>query len=232
MKWIEDAPDFAPAQAPICSERSKRQSIRKLLLVPPPPRAADGIQKTSETASQEEEPPVQAYLHLQLLFGEWLQRKHITQLTDSFCGLGKEMPLKQVVWNGLSSEEPPKMTMEDAGRMFLAGARRKSSARRHELLRIPPIKTELQSGEITTASTDAQHSDETLVDQLFHSPVGLEVPQITFENADIRTDKFHADVGTYITVSGWHKSASSLLLGLLLGLTVAHSKELIRVWRR
>ncbi len=227
MQKIESSEDLAAGQSPVCSERGRKQSLYKLTLVPLPASTDSPTQPPPDSPDQELETPVHAYLQLQLLFGNCPQSKHISQLTRHLCELGIDIPLKQVLWKGLS---PYKMSFPDVAMKWRDIARRKSIAKKHEMQQ--NLDQQDDSGEMVTPMIDPQHSDETLVDTSVTLPMTLKVPQLLVENADIHPRPIESAIMSRYMFTKWQQSVPSFLLVFLLGVTAAQSGQFLHLWRQ
>ena len=229
MEKIECSEDLAAGQSPVCSERGRKQSLYKLTLVPLPASTGSPTHQRPDSPDQELETPVHAYLHLQLLFGKRPQSSHISDLTRHLCELGTDIPLKQVLWKGLSDQDP-KMSFPDVAKRMRDIVRRRSIAKKYEMQQ--NVDRQGDSGGMVTPLIDPHHSDETLVDTSVTFPMTLKVPQLLVENADIHPNPIESAITSRYMFTSWQQSVPSFLLVFLLGVTAAQSRHFLHVWRQ
>lgn len=138
---ISEAPNFpGDSQLPCLAERGI-PSLRRLKIAPLPRVAPSKVASAREEQVQEQTTE-QYFLNLQFMFSECPNTTIIDELTKQLRALVKDvdLPLQQVLWRGLFSEDTLRKDFSDVARRVLFQLRRKTIARKLKLRSISSLK--------------------------------------------------------------------------------------------
>ena len=146
---IASAPIFKDiGQHPVCSERGKKQSLFKLKIKPLPMERMSIDMEDSQGHRQD--PVHQFFLDLQFCYTKLPNQDHISHLTKNLCGLADVLPLNQVSWKSLASEDSEMQKQRRHVKKWQFLAKRGSVSRK---LKFPRLEVSPSSGGMEAPAT-------------------------------------------------------------------------------